>query len=200
MNLPALKPPLLVQNLTTEELHQHLTRAVEMTAQSIAYLAAVTTELERRGVDLSGVRSGLVPFFRSVAAGKLAAEAVVAFAGQKSLLKWLEKKPVEEQRAIAGGAEIVVPLPDGGTKLVAPHEITVPDLRAASSTARSSSVATGDTGRRRGGRPASETPRPRTISFSLTDAEYHEVTKRAAAEGLALSTWVRNALDLEAIK
>ena len=63
--------------------------------------------LRAAGVALP-LRSGLREWLPMIAAGKLAAEAVVAFAGQNRLLRILAELPLAQQRAYVRGEEIVV--------------------------------------------------------------------------------------------
>lgn len=104
-----------VPTLSTEQLRGELTRALSITAQGLAYLAAVWAELQRRGEDLSELRSGLATYLPAIATGELAAEAVVQFAGQRSVLSRIISLPLAEQRRLAGGepVPVLVPGPDG---------------------------------------------------------------------------------------
>jgi len=101
--------------LDTPRLRAELSRALTITAHGLAYLAAVWAELERRGEDLSDLRSGLAVYLPAIAAGRLAPEAVVQFAGQSTLLRRVMSLPVDEQRRLAAGEPlpVVVATPDG---------------------------------------------------------------------------------------
>jgi len=72
----------------------------------------VWNELERRGEDLSDLRVGIARTLPLIAAGRLAAEAVVAFAGRPAHLRALEGLPLPDQRRLAAGDSIDVVMPD----------------------------------------------------------------------------------------
>jgi hypothetical protein len=93
---------------TTEELRAELTRLLGFTADSVLRLAAVIAELESRGEDLSDLKIGLLPILREVAVGRLAAEAVVAFAGRRVVLRALVGVPLGMQRRLAAGESVAV--------------------------------------------------------------------------------------------
>lgn len=94
--------------LPTTELRAELSRALKITAEGLSYLAFVWTELERRGEDLSDLRSGLAEYLPQIAAGRLAPEAVVQFAGQKSVIRRVMNMPLDEQVRLAHGEPIPV--------------------------------------------------------------------------------------------
>jgi hypothetical protein len=94
--------------LSDEELLGELASSLEITSRHLVRLAAVWVELERRGVDLSKLRSGLREWLPMIASGKLAAEVIVQYAGQGTLIRALAELPLQRQRDIARGEEIVV--------------------------------------------------------------------------------------------
>lgn len=106
--LPAELTPSALEAADTPTLRAELARALTITAQSLAYLAAIWAELTRRGEDLSELRVGLAQYLPAIAAGTLAAEAVVAFAGNRSLIHRILALPVDEQRRIASGEPLPV--------------------------------------------------------------------------------------------
>jgi len=163
----------VLKHLSTDDLRSHLARAIEMTAEAISYMASVVDELERRGEDLSAMRSGLLPYLRAVAARRLAPEAVVAFAGQRMFLRSLERLPLEEQREIASGKKVAARR--GG-------EIVEVDPRGA---------------------PAREIASPegrRPATLYLRDAaEYSALLQRARGRGMTISNFLRDAVGLEPI-
>lgn len=100
-----------IATATTSFLRDELARGLTLTADTLTRLGAIWAELERRGEDLSDLRAGLARTLPLIASGRLAAEAVVAFAGRPLVLRCLEGVPVEEQRRLADGAPIPVYLP-----------------------------------------------------------------------------------------
>lgn len=87
-----------IESADTETLRAHLAQTLTITAQSLQYLSSIWQELERRGEDLSDLRGGIAVYLPKIAAGTLAAEAVVRYAGQRMLLRALAKLPLPEQR------------------------------------------------------------------------------------------------------
>lgn len=119
VNYPALNPteiirsPRLeianhVQEMDTPMLRAELARALTVTAETLVYLAAIWRELERRGEDLSDLRAGIGQYIPLIAAGQLAAEAVVHFAGRVQLLRAVQTLPLDEQRRLADGGTVRV--------------------------------------------------------------------------------------------
>lgn len=100
-----------VSSMTTEELKAELARGLTMTAAILSKLARIWDELERRGEDLSELRYGVARLLPLIASGRLASEAVVAFAGRPLILRCLEGVPLDEQRKLADGMPIPVYLP-----------------------------------------------------------------------------------------
>ncbi len=100
--------PLTLAQWSDEELRAELTRGLTLTAQHLTRLGLVWVELERRGRDLSDLREGLAEWLPRIATGRLAAEAVVAFATRRLLLRALDGVPLERQRALAAGELVAV--------------------------------------------------------------------------------------------
>jgi hypothetical protein len=112
MNTPAIKD---YSKLSTPDLHARLKRSLEASAAGLYEAAAIWSELNRRGEAPSA--SGIMQWLRRIATGELAAEAVVSFAGQDSLLIGLVGMPLDQQRKYAAGEAITVATfdADGGT-------------------------------------------------------------------------------------
>ncbi len=94
--------------ISTVELRAELARGLSLTADTLMRLGTIWAELERRGEDLSELRHGLARTLPLIAGGRLAAEAVVAFAGRPALLRALEGVPLDRQRSLANGEAIEV--------------------------------------------------------------------------------------------
>lgn len=92
--------------MDTPALRAELAAALGHTARQLVRLAAIWAELESRGEDLSALRTGIGTYLPGIAAGAVAAEAVVAFAGQKSLLRAVTSLPPDEQRRLAAGGTV----------------------------------------------------------------------------------------------
>jgi hypothetical protein len=100
-----------LQAAQTADLRAELARGLTLTAEHLTRLGAIWAELERRGEDLSDLRAGLAEWLPKIAAGRLAAEAVVAFATKRLLLRAIEGVPLEQQRRLAAGEEVQVLAP-----------------------------------------------------------------------------------------
>jgi len=103
---------------STEDLRDELARGLTLTAEVLTRLGAVWVELERRGEDLSDLRSGLARTLPLIAAGLLAAEAVVAFAGRPAVLRALEGVPLDQQHRLARGEPVAAIDPGNPARVV----------------------------------------------------------------------------------
>jgi hypothetical protein len=115
MNLPTSKD---FSKLSNADLRTKLARALEATVAGIYEAAAIWSELNRRGETLPRL-SGIMQFLPRIARGELAAETVIAFAGQISLIGCMVGMPLDEQRKYADGECVSVATFDDGGKPVA---------------------------------------------------------------------------------
>lgn len=99
--------------METAALKEALAKSITITSQAVAFMAEVWNELERRGEDLSDLRSGIAAYLPMVASGHLDAEAVIAFAGQRTVLASVATLPLGEQRRLARGGTVRVLLESG---------------------------------------------------------------------------------------
>jgi hypothetical protein len=95
-----------VRTMPTEFLRAELARVLQVSAADLVYLADIWAELENRGEDLSDLRRGMGVYLPMIARGQLAAEAVVRFAGHKTMLTAMAQLPVAEQRRLADGGTL----------------------------------------------------------------------------------------------
>lgn len=93
---------------STADLRAELARGLSLTADTLTRLGMIWAELERRGEDLSDLRRGIARTLPLIAAGRLAAEAVVAFSGRPGILRAIEGVPIERQRRLAAGEAVPV--------------------------------------------------------------------------------------------
>lgn len=112
MSLAVIDRPPDLAALSDSQLESELAKGLNLSADSLLYTAAVWAELERRGKDLSAVRGGVGRTIMLIAAGRLAAEAVVAFIGRPGVLQALDGLPLDRQRELAAGGTIEVYDPD----------------------------------------------------------------------------------------
>lgn len=103
MKLPSTED---FSKLSTPELYTKLAQSLQASATAFYRAAAIWAELNRRGESLQ--LSGALQWLPRIARGELAAEAVIAFAGQQSLITSLAGMPIDEQRKYAAGETITV--------------------------------------------------------------------------------------------
>jgi hypothetical protein len=111
--LKSLTPVKLVDaidlsGMTTEALKAELASVLGIAARDLVRLAAVWAELERRGEDLSALRSGLLAYLPRIAAGVVLPETVVRFMGQPALLRKIAGLPPDSQRRLTDGDGVLV--------------------------------------------------------------------------------------------
>lgn len=107
IDTPALPTPDLAA-MSTEELRGELALSLQLNARQLLHLAGVWRELERRGEDLNDLRSGMGAYLPMIGAGRLAADAVVKFAGQPTLLRALLDLPLDQQQEIVNDRPLAV--------------------------------------------------------------------------------------------
>lgn len=94
--------------IDTLTLKAELAKALTVTAKHLVYLAAVWHELESRGEDLSNLRTGLAIYLPQIAAGRLDADLVIRYAGQKMLLGAMAKLSISDQQALLDSGCVTV--------------------------------------------------------------------------------------------
>lgn len=87
--------------LSTPDLMQYFAANLKITSDRLVHLALIWNDLNKRGVDLSGIRGGLFDYIPLIATNKLDASLVMEFAGNKTLLSSLTRVPLEQQKKIA---------------------------------------------------------------------------------------------------
>lgn len=108
-------PTAQLEAMTTEELRQELAQSLQLNARQLLHLAAVWRVLESRGENLDELRRGMGAYLPLIASGRLAADAVVKFAGQATLLRALTDLSIDRQKAIAAGESLrVITLDNNG--------------------------------------------------------------------------------------
>lgn len=100
--------PYELNSMSTQQLRTALAQSLTLSAQHLAYLALIWGELEKRGEDLSDLRTGMAAYLPQIAAGRLDAEAVIRFAGQPTVLRSLAGLPLQRQQALAKGEPVKV--------------------------------------------------------------------------------------------
>ena len=89
-----------VSKLTTDQLYEAFAKTVTVHARTLKYMSAIWIELEKRGEDLSDLKTGLAQWMPLIASGKLIAEAVIKFAGKKMLLHRMSTMSIEDQQQL----------------------------------------------------------------------------------------------------
>jgi len=100
--------PAALSQRSDDELLDHLRDLIATTAEHVQRLAAVWFELEKRGHDLSHLRTGIGRHLSAVALGRIAPEAVVRLAGNATAMRALTHLPIDEQRRILDVGTVAV--------------------------------------------------------------------------------------------
>lgn len=90
-----------IQSASIAELKSELAKSLKITSDYLVYISLIWSELNRRGEDLSELKSGLFQYIPLIATNQLDASLVVEFAGNKTLLSALSRLPIEQQKEIA---------------------------------------------------------------------------------------------------
>lgn len=106
--------PADLATLSTDVLKRRLAEQMELSARHLVEMAAIWTELERRGENLSALRGSLTDYLPMIAAGELDAEAVVRYAGSRQLLRYLATLPLDRQRHLLDVGEVELVLSESG--------------------------------------------------------------------------------------
>lgn len=122
----SLPEPAELINLKTPELKKLFAESLEYTAKHLTYLGYIWAELESRGEDLSALRKGVAVYIPMIAYGKVDANLVMSYAGQKTLLNKLSQLPLHEQKKLATSGSVTYVHPDTKESM----EIDLVDLDA----------------------------------------------------------------------
>lgn len=108
-----------IKAASNEALKNEFAKSLKITADTLAYMAAIYTELSNRGIDLQGLKSGLLEYMPLIASNQLDARLVVEYAGNKTLLSYLSKLPATSQYQLIEDPTVdVVSLDENDKKLV----------------------------------------------------------------------------------
>lgn len=121
-----------IADMTTDDLRAELATALGLSARSLLRTAAIWAELERRGEDLSPLRSGIMAYLPLIAAGAVLPETVVLFAGSQTHLRAVASLPADQQRRIADGEPVPMAVNQGGQftfRLLPVHALTASQVR-----------------------------------------------------------------------
>ena len=104
------------EELSTEDLYAELQATIEITAKHLQRLAEIWRELERRGQDLSRLRSGLWAYMPHIASGRLNAQVVIKYAGNVALLRRLATLDLDQQARLLTDDTVAVVQSENGEK------------------------------------------------------------------------------------
>lgn len=90
-----------IQLASIEQLKAELSKSLKLTSDYLVYMSLIWSELNKRGVDLSELKSGLFAYIPLIATNQLDARLVVEFAGNKTLLSALSRLPMDKQIEVA---------------------------------------------------------------------------------------------------
>ncbi|OWJ78438.1 hypothetical protein [Haematobacter genomosp. 1] len=124
-----------LSGISTEELQREMAEAIGVTARTLSRLAAIWSELERRGADLSALRGGgLFTYLPLIANRRLLPDVVVRCAGQATLIKQMTNMPLSTQRRLIDDGFDIADVGEDGrvtTRSVPVEEMTITLLRRA---------------------------------------------------------------------
>ncbi|MDN5652284.1 hypothetical protein [Psychrobacter sp. PG1] len=113
---------------STEQLKQEFAKSLKVTADRLAYMATIYSELMGRGVDMSGLKGGLMEYMPLIASNQLDARLVIEYAGNKTLLSYLAKLSKDKQLELIERPVVKVVSLDDDVKSV--EDINLDDIRA----------------------------------------------------------------------
>lgn len=183
-----------IWKFSTDELRARLAQLLTITVDALGELAEVWIELERRGDDLSSLRSGLMTYVRMIARKEIMPEAVVRYAGHRHIIDKLGVMPLQAQAKLLRKPEVEV-VTHKGTVTRQLHLLTPNEAE----------VALGPSGKRslRAQRALIEqrapTPAPdalgfRTIVVPMSGVEYARFKDIARRRKISLGHLVREAV------
>lgn len=113
--------------MTTDQLKQELADSLGLTARGLLRCACLYAVLLARGVDLSGLKVGLIDYLPHIADGTLLPEVVVRFAGKASVIRAVGALPLADQARLSSGERVLLVVRQGGAdthRLADPLEMT----------------------------------------------------------------------------
>ncbi len=187
-----------ISRLSTEDLRDRLGEAITLTAQNLEKIAVIWAELERRGEDLSALRTGLTAYLPDIAGGRLDAGVVVRFAGRSTLLRILSRLSIRDQREYLAGKPIeMAHIDDSGelkTSSVSIDEVPATMMRIVfsdrgvrSAVEQARMIAPVKRAVRASGRPIK-------VTVLLSEAEYESLQAHAKNAGRRTPLFVRERL------
>jgi hypothetical protein len=94
-----------LEKIDTQTLKNALSEALRLTAEHLLRLSLIWAELERRGEDLSALKTGIGVYLSKIAAKRLLPEVVVRYAGEPGIINRLSSyDPAIQQTVLDGGA------------------------------------------------------------------------------------------------
>ncbi|MGO3120353.1 MAG: hypothetical protein ACTIJH_07520 [Moraxellaceae bacterium] len=118
-----------IAGASTDQLKQEFAKSLKITADRLAYMASIYSELTSRGVDMSGIKGGLMEYMPLIASDQLDARLVIEYAGNKTLLSYLAKLAKDKQLALIENPVVkVVSIGDNDEKEV--QDVSLDSIRA----------------------------------------------------------------------
>lgn len=180
--------------LSTEDLRAELVRALAITADHVRHLAIIWRELERRGEDLSALRTGIGAYLAPVAYGRLLPEAVVKLAGNRAALRAVSLLAPEEQRHVLDAGYIPVKRSESGPADQVPITALSPgDVARAIDPVRGTVRPVNEQRVIQRHRQVQNKP-TKTLLVRLTDVEHTNVQSTARRLGISASQLIYDAL------
>lgn len=184
-----------ISSVPTADLRKELAANIGVTAKALARMAVIWGELERRGEDLSSLRSGLMAYMPAIAAGELLPEAVVRCAGQMTVLKMLSGLPLDQQQRLLEKGVPVLEL-DSATGTTVAEQVPVERLTLAQARRALAAGHVREPAEQAAlllprAKSAAATVRGKEVTLRLTQEEYRKLRERAAAAGKRVPVFVR---------
>lgn len=104
-----------LKNVDNATLRKMLSETLQITVHHLRQLAEIWQELERRGEDLSAIRSGIMAYLPLIASGHVEPRLVVNYAGQQTLLRALSTLPIDIQQDLAESGSVTIAVVDQGS-------------------------------------------------------------------------------------
>ena len=184
-----------IWKVTTDELRGRLKSLLKITAETLQELAEVWIELERRGEDLSALRSGLMSYVRLIARGDILAEAVVRYAGHNHIMIKLSAMPLHAQERLLRTGDVEILTHHGilsrKLHLLSPHEAELALSVSGQRSIRSQRALL------KKGREEIDREKDcfRAILTPLSAIEYQSVKQAAKAQKTSVGHLVRRAIE-----
>lgn len=184
-----------IWTFSTAQLRERLEKLITITVDTLTELAEVWVELERRGEDLSTLRSGLMSYVRMIARREVLPEAVVRFAGHRHIMIKLTEMPLRTQAKLLRKPEVELVTLKGTVSrplhLLTPNEAELALDRSGNRPLRAQRAIVKSAKERL---PANTELGYRTVVIPFTGAEYEAFKRHARHRKCSMGNIIRGSL------